>query len=196
MAVQRSAERGPLGCVLVGLAFLAAGGCGEPRVRAQPAIEFSTVPPAAAGGGATRTTISGRARGARPGQQIVLFAKGGVWWVQPLTAEPFTRIAADGSWTSTILWRTTRRCSWPDIARRPRLSPAEAGACAAVASGGRGGAPRTRKVLVQRLRMGGRHQPSIAAGTMTTIRECMDQATAPSSSWRGGTGAGRAPRSS
>ena len=101
MAVQRSAERGPLGCVLVALALLAAGGC-EPRVRAQPAIEFSTVPPAAAGGGATRSAISGRARGARPGQQIVLFAKGGVWWVQPLTAQPFTRIAADGSWTSTI----------------------------------------------------------------------------------------------
>ena len=42
--------------------------------------------------------------GARPGDRIVLFAKSssGLWWVQPLTAEPFTTIAPDGTWKSDI----------------------------------------------------------------------------------------------
>jgi hypothetical protein len=37
-------------------------------------------------------------QGARSGQRIVLYARSGGWWVQPLANEPFTAIAADGSW--------------------------------------------------------------------------------------------------
>jgi hypothetical protein len=89
-------------CALLLLATALAAGCDRPRAAASPGIEFSVVPEAAAGGGARRATISGRVRGARPGQRIVLFSKGGVWWVQPLTVEPFTTIAADATWTSSI----------------------------------------------------------------------------------------------
>jgi hypothetical protein len=38
--------------------------------------------------------IEGRATGALPGQKIVLYAKSGVWWIQPTANEPFTAIEA------------------------------------------------------------------------------------------------------
>jgi hypothetical protein len=50
--------------------------------------------------------IVGRVNGHQPGQQIVLFAKSGVWWVQPFTVHPFTTIEADASWRNTIHPRT------------------------------------------------------------------------------------------
>jgi hypothetical protein len=46
-------------------------------------------------------TISGRVVGARRNQQIVLFAKSGVWWVQPLTVAPFTALQSDSTWKNT-----------------------------------------------------------------------------------------------
>ena len=46
--------------------------------------------------------IEGNVTGAKPGQQIVLFAKSGQWWVQPFVSRPFTEIEADSHWQSTI----------------------------------------------------------------------------------------------
>jgi hypothetical protein len=70
----------------------------------QPAIEITTVPPAAEGGSDRRAAIAGRVAGAGPGQRIVLFARSsvGVWWVQPLTVQPFTAIEADATWKNTV----------------------------------------------------------------------------------------------
>ncbi len=45
----------------------------------------------------TREAIEGRTVGARPGQRIVLFAKSGVWWVQPEVRDPYTEVKADSS---------------------------------------------------------------------------------------------------
>jgi len=36
--------------------------------------------------------------GAGSGQRIVLYAKAGHWWVQPMTVQPFTPIRPDGTW--------------------------------------------------------------------------------------------------
>jgi len=44
--------------------------------------------------------IEGRVIGAQSGHRIVLFAKSGVWWVQPRRDEPFTRIESDSTWKS------------------------------------------------------------------------------------------------
>jgi hypothetical protein len=66
-----------------------------------PAITFSTVPPAGEGGSDRMAVIAGRVTGARPGRRLVLFAKSGVWWVQPLASEPFTSVGADGAWKTT-----------------------------------------------------------------------------------------------
>lgn len=44
--------------------------------------------------------IAGRALGVKPGQRIVLYAKSGIWWVQPLFNKPFTAIRQDSTWSS------------------------------------------------------------------------------------------------
>jgi hypothetical protein len=63
-----------------------------------PVIEFSTVPEAGEGGPGRLVKIAGRVQNARNGQRIVLYARSGGWWVQPLANEPFTAIQSDGSW--------------------------------------------------------------------------------------------------
>lgn len=66
-----------------------------------PSVEFTKVPAADRGGPDTLDVVSGRVKGARPGQRIVLFSKSGVWWVQPEARQPFTEIRSDSTWTSS-----------------------------------------------------------------------------------------------
>jgi hypothetical protein len=70
-------------------------GCG-----AAPSIEFTQIPEAGAGGAVRMEKIAGRAIGARAGQRIVLFARSGTWWVQPVSSKPFTTIGRDSIWQS------------------------------------------------------------------------------------------------
>lgn len=84
------------------LFFLCLGGCGVRLANVEPKIEFSQVPRAAPGGPEKFETVGGRVAGARPGQRIVLFAKSGKWWVQPLATQPFTEIRADSTWANRI----------------------------------------------------------------------------------------------
>jgi len=83
------------------LAVLLAG-CRLRSADVKPSIEFTTVPAAEEGGSDRTAPIAGRVTGARPGQQIVLFARSGGWWVQPYEVKPFTTIASDATWHSTI----------------------------------------------------------------------------------------------
>jgi hypothetical protein len=93
---------GPFLCVvLIALVGAIQPGCSSKR-DVGPAIEFTHVPPANPGGPDTLEEISGRVIGARPGQQIVLYAKAGTWWVQPMADQPFTAIQADSQWRSSI----------------------------------------------------------------------------------------------
>jgi len=84
---------------VVSLQTCLAAGCWR---RASPSIEFTLVPEAAVGGPAKLAPVSGRVRGARANQRIVLFARSGGWWVQPFRTRPFTSIDADSTWKSTI----------------------------------------------------------------------------------------------
>jgi hypothetical protein len=68
--------------------------------QVEPVIEFTKLPPAGAGSPDKLDEIAGRVNGARPGQRIVLFARSGVWWVQPAANEPFTTIQGDSTWRS------------------------------------------------------------------------------------------------
>jgi hypothetical protein len=77
-------------------------GCSRDIPREEPAIQITTIPPAAAGGSERVAAIGGRATGLRPGQRIVIYTKAGVWWIQPLTAQPFTTVSADSTWQNTI----------------------------------------------------------------------------------------------
>jgi hypothetical protein len=78
--------------------------CRSGRSDFKPSIEFTKVPPADVGGPEKLDTIEGRVNGARAGQQIVLYAKGSdnLWWVQPFTERPFTKIQGDSGWKATI----------------------------------------------------------------------------------------------
>ncbi len=77
------------------------GGCRSRQGDPKPSIEFTQLPPAGQGSPDLLHTIEGRVTGARPGQRIVLFARSGVWWVQPLADRPFTAIQPDSTWKNT-----------------------------------------------------------------------------------------------
>ena len=82
---------------LAGIAALLLAACSD----ATPAVVIVEVPPAAEGGPDRTVQISGRVHGARPGDRIVLFAKSGLWYVQPFDTKPFTTIREDGTWTTS-----------------------------------------------------------------------------------------------
>ena len=67
-----------------------------------PAIEFSKVPAADLGGPEKMSPIGGRVTGARPGQQIVLYAlSDDDWWIQPYSDKIFTKIQSDSTFQNT-----------------------------------------------------------------------------------------------
>ncbi len=84
--------------VLVCMLF---SGCGFSSNRTAPAVEFSVIPAAETGGTMRLEAIAGRVSGARPEQQIVLYARSGNWYVQPFTDQPFTTIEANSTWRNT-----------------------------------------------------------------------------------------------
>jgi hypothetical protein len=123
--------------LLASLAILLSS-CGARPADTKPSIEFSIIPQAGEGGPDKRATIAGRVVGARPGQQIVLFARAGTWWVQPLADAPFTTIQPDSTWTNTTHLGTQYAAVLvdPGYSPPPRTDvlPGEGGAVAAVKS--------------------------------------------------------------
>jgi len=63
-------------------------------------IEFTKVPPAAQGGPERVETIAGRVHGFHPGEQIVIYAHSGPWWIQPYSDHPFVPIQSDSTWST------------------------------------------------------------------------------------------------
>ena len=83
--------------ILLILPFLIAG-CKSQHVPGKPTIEIIQVPIASLGGPTQMDAIEGRVRNAQAGQQIVLYARSGVWWIQPLANQPYTKIQSDSTW--------------------------------------------------------------------------------------------------
>lgn len=75
--------------------------CSSEQSASEPLIQFTRIPPAANGGPDRVDVIEGHVTGARPGQRIVLYAKNGMWWVQPLANEPYTTLNPDSTWTNS-----------------------------------------------------------------------------------------------
>lgn len=74
-------------------------GCHSRADHAPVSIAFTRVPRADEGGrGGENDIIEGTVTGARTGQRIVLYAKSGAWWLQPLASEPFTEVQANSKW--------------------------------------------------------------------------------------------------
>jgi len=93
--MRRANRRVALGAVRG--AFLSA--C-RSRGNTAPTIEFTRIPQTDPGGKEKNDIIEGIVKGGRPGQRIVLYARSGKWWVQPLRNNPFTRVQASGKWTN------------------------------------------------------------------------------------------------
>jgi len=112
---------------MLSLAFcLALNGCHTRQNDTSPSIEFTKIPPAAQGGRERVDTISGRVIGARPGQQMVIYARSGPWWVQPWPDQPRIPIQADSTWsTSTHLgWEYAALLVGPDYRPPPTMDVA------------------------------------------------------------------------
>ena len=65
-----------------------------------PSIEFTRIPQADPAGSASNDIIEGTVTGGSPGQKIVLYAKTGKWWVQPLVDQPMTDVRPNFKWTN------------------------------------------------------------------------------------------------
>src|SRR5215469_15940184 len=74
--------------------------CQTRQADSGPTIEFTKIPPAAQGGRERVDTIAGRVRNARAGQQIVIYARSGPWWVQPWPDQALIPIRADSTWST------------------------------------------------------------------------------------------------
>jgi hypothetical protein len=122
--------------LLLGLSVLLAG-CGERNATPGPSIEFTKVPQAGHGGPDRLDTIEGRVVGARPGQHIVLFARWGPWWVQPLADQPFTTIQSDSKWKNSTHFGTEYAALLVEPGYRPQptmgVLPSEGSGVAVVA---------------------------------------------------------------
>jgi hypothetical protein len=86
--------------VLLLVFCFALNGCKSRQADTEASIEFSKIPPAKQGGREHVDTIAGRVTNARPGQQIVIYAHSGPWWVQPWPDRPFIPIRADSTWST------------------------------------------------------------------------------------------------
>jgi hypothetical protein len=65
-----------------------------------PSITFTRIPQADPAGSASNDIIEGLVTGGSPGQKIVLYAKTGKWWVQPLVDQPMTDVRSNFKWTN------------------------------------------------------------------------------------------------
>jgi hypothetical protein len=97
--------RAPIRCssvvaalVLPCLSLLA--GCHSQLSVPEPSIEFTRIPPATESGADKLDVIEGRVIGGNPKLKLVLYAKNGKWWVQPIRNEPYTSIRPDATWTN------------------------------------------------------------------------------------------------
>jgi len=120
-----------------GTFLLLLDGC-APQTSTKPSIEFSVIPQANEGGPEKIAPIAGRVTGASAGQRIVLFAKAGVWWVQPTRDEPFTSIQPDSTWTNSTHMGTEYAALLVEQGYRPpatvEVLPPEGGDVVAVKS--------------------------------------------------------------
>jgi len=128
------------------LAAILLGGCMSRNVPVTPVLEITQVPVASLGGPDQMDSIEGRISNARPGEQIVLYAHSGVWWIQPLANQPYTKIDSDSTWRNITHLGTEYAALLVEAGYRPASKlatlPGEGNGVAAVTVvKGRAGAP-------------------------------------------------------
>ena len=107
---------------VLGILCLLAIACRSPHDRVPPEIEFIRLPPGGEGSPDIVYPIQGRVKGAELGQRIVLFARSGMWWVQPVAERPFTAILQNSTWKSTTHPGTAYAALLVDADYKPPLT--------------------------------------------------------------------------
>lgn len=100
-------------------------GCHFRSDAAGPRIEFTRVPPSVEGGPDKLDIIEGRVVGGTSKLQLVLYARTGKWWIQPLSGEPFTMIRPDSTWTNSTHLGTEYAALLVEAGFRPATMIAE-----------------------------------------------------------------------
>jgi hypothetical protein len=113
-------------------------GCRSNQAGIEPSIEFTRLPPAGDGSPDKLYPIEGRVHLKKPGQQIVLFARSGVWWIQPTADHPFTEVRSDSTWKNSTHPGSAYAAVLVDSGYRPsptvNVLPKKGGAVLAVAT--------------------------------------------------------------
>ena len=89
-------------CVAAGMLCIFLCGCISRATNSAPSVQFTVVPESDRGGSGLTEVIEGRVKGAKKGQQIVLFARSGSWFVQPFDDGRFTAIKPDSTWKNVV----------------------------------------------------------------------------------------------
>jgi hypothetical protein len=139
--------------LLLVLLCILLSGCHSRKGGVQPVIEFTKVPPADAGGPDKLDIIEGHVTGARDDQQLVLYARSGTWWIQPMADRPFTKIQSDSSWKSSTHFGTEYAAllvepGYHPVAKMDEL-PGQGGGIVAVATVKGGAAPPSLSRTIQ-----------------------------------------------
>jgi hypothetical protein len=87
--------------ILLVLVSVLLGGCHAKDLPRKPSLQLTRAPLANPGGPEQLDYIEGRVSDAKPDQQIVLYARSGIWWIQPFANRPFTKIQADSTWKNS-----------------------------------------------------------------------------------------------
>jgi len=74
--------------------------CHPSRQAGDPSIQFTRIPQADPAGREKHDIIEGIVKGVRAGQQLVLYARSGKWWIQPLVNHPYTRISSGAKFSN------------------------------------------------------------------------------------------------
>jgi hypothetical protein len=153
------------GCVLL-------SACRSRVEGARPSIEFTRVPPAEMSRTDKLDIIQGRVAGPRPGQQIVLYARTGAWWIQPVSNYPFTALNADSTWINSTHLGTEYAALLVEPAYRPEpmmnVLPDPGGDVAAIGTteGATSGPTVNTPILFSGYEWRTRTAPSHRGGTM------------------------------
>ncbi len=134
------------------LLVVSLAGCHSLRVSTKPSVEITRVPVANPGGPIQLDYIEGRAIGAKPGQQILLYAHSGVWWIQPYANQALTKVQPDSTWKNSTHLGTEYAAILVEPGYRPPLKmstlPSEGNGVLAVASSkGKPGPPIATKTI-------------------------------------------------
>ncbi|MGC4051234.1 MAG: hypothetical protein QM757_17880 [Paludibaculum sp.] len=124
--------------LIVAAAGALEAGCRTSPGTPGPSIRFTRIPQADVHGSDKHDIIEGLVAGHKQGQQVVLYARNGSWWLQPLLEAPFTRILPNAKWRNATHLGSEYAALLVEPGYRPERSlkalPEAGGAVVAVAS--------------------------------------------------------------